>query len=402
MRKRFLLSLSLLSLVAATASAQYLISTKAGFVNLVEGKAHIQRHGGDVSAETVKATLGAQLKDGDRLTTAAGGNVELLLSPGSYLRLGEKAEVVAANTSLAETRFDVVRGSVIVEIGEIDKKLPVEIGTPRGVVSIAKAGIYRFDVVGDEVAVGVRRGELFLGSRAELLAKTAPKIKSNKSVRLTAAGASETAKLNPKVFDSFDVWSYQRAETLVAANYSLLSRSRRMGSLSYGWVFDPFTNGYTYMPRSWYYNSPYGFGFFRNWSDCGYCSPYWYYTPGYGTTGSQTAGGGGGVTNRPPRDVVGDGERRGGVRRDVNSARQVEPYSRPANTVTPSRVDSADPFSGPRGGFGGSGGYSRGSSPGSSMGGGSPSVGPSPSRDVGGGRDSVGGSRGGASDRRVQ
>jgi hypothetical protein len=395
--KSSLLSLLILAGIAVTASGQYLISSKAGFVNLVEGKAHIQRQGTDASAETLKATLGTQLKNGDRLTTAAEGFAELLLSPGSYLRLSEKSEVVATNTSLSETRFDLVRGSVIVEVGEIDKKLPVEIGTPRGVFSIAKAGIYRFDLRGEEVSVAVRRGELFIGTREQLLAKTATKVKSGKFVKLSG-GAPELAKLSPKVFDDFDVRSYQRAETLVAANYSLLSRSRRLGSLGYGWVFDPFTNTYTFVPRSWYFASPYGFGFFHNWADCGYCSPFMYYYPGR-TTGGQNAGGG--STGVPPRSaVVGNepGAPSHAGRRDANGDRRVEPYSRP-NAISPSRIDSGgDIFSGPSYGSRGDFGSSRTVSPSS------PSVSPGPSaapaRDMGGGGGNSG--RTGASDRRVQ
>jgi hypothetical protein len=379
------LPLLLLASLTLTASAQYLISSKAGFVNLVEGKAHIQRSN-DAAGDKVKATLGTQLKDGDRLTTAANGYVELLLSPGSYLRLSEKTEVAATNTSLAQTRFDVVQGTAIVEVGEIDKKAPVEIGTPRGVISIAKSGIYRFDVHGEEVLVGVRRGELFLGSREQLLAKTATKIKDGKSVRLVASGAPELAKLSPKVFDDFDVWSYQRAQTLVAGNYSLLSRNQRWGRISYGWVFDPFTNAYTYLPRSMYYASPYGFGFFRSWVDCGYCSPFMYYYPG-SVIGGQTTGGGGGATT--PRHAIGDEGRRTSIRRDAAPGRQIEPYSRPT-AVYPSHTESYDPFSASQG-------TSRiGDSP-RAISPSSPSVAPSaPRGDSGAGRGSTGSTRGGS------
>lgn len=390
--RHFLPALLLAAGLAATVSAQYLISSRAGFVNLVEGKAQIQRQG-DTETETLKATLGTQLRDSDRLKTAADTFAELLLNPGSYLRLGEKAEVVAVNTSLSAIRFDIVQGSVMVEVGEIDKKTPLEIGTPRGVVSIAKSGIYRFDVRGDEVGIGVRRGELFLGTRAELLAKKATKIKDGKLVRLTAGGAPEIAKLSPKVFDDFDVRSYHRAETLVAANYSLLSRSRRFGSLNYGWVFDPLMNTYTFLPRNYFYSSPYGFAFFRSWADCGYCSPFFYYTPGY-STGSQATSGSG--TNQvPPRAVVGDGGHRTGTRLTVDPGRQIEPYSRP-NTPVDAGTYSRFPDAA---GYGARDiGTSRGVSPSS------PSVAPvpAPSRDVGGGDRGSASGRGDVGGRRVQ
>ncbi|HYE76254.1 MAG TPA: FecR family protein, partial [Blastocatellia bacterium] len=193
--KQLLVSLFVIAGISAAISAQYLISTKAGFVNLVDGKVRIQQSGANAD-ETQKAKQGSQLSDGDRLITEAGAFAELLLSPGSYLRLNENTEVVAANTSLSATRFAITQGSVIVEVGEIDKKTPIEIETPGGVISVAKIGIYRFDVKGEQVSVSVRKGELFLGSREQLVAKTATKVKSKKFVRLSKAGVSEIAKLS--------------------------------------------------------------------------------------------------------------------------------------------------------------------------------------------------------------
>lgn len=348
--KHLLISLFVIAGISATVSAQYLISSKAGFVNSVDGKVRIQRHG-DSTSDTMKATLGAQLSNGDRLTTDTGAFAELLLSPGSYLRLNESSEVVATNTSLSETRFNIIRGSVIVEVGDIDKKTPIEIETPSGLISIPKIGIYRFDVKGDQVSVNVRQGELFLGSREQLLAKTATKVKSKKVVHLNKTGVSEIAKLSPKVFDDFDIRCYKRAETLVAANYSVLRRSQNLNSSIYGWAYDPFTNSYTYIPRGFYYASPYGFGFYRSWVDCGYCNPYYYYSPyPSGNTNNQNAGnnnGGGSGTqatpSRPP--VAGLNHREGLSRRDNETGRQVEPYSRPQAPV-PSRVDN-NPYSSP-------------------------------------------------------
>src|SRR5438105_1364154 len=72
------------------ASAQHLISTKAGFVNRVEGKVFIQRQDSE-NGEPGRASLGTQMRDGDWLITAADSRAEILLNPGSYLRMDEKA-----------------------------------------------------------------------------------------------------------------------------------------------------------------------------------------------------------------------------------------------------------------------------------------------------------------------
>ncbi len=323
-------ALSLL-LIAAVAQAQYLVSSKAGFVNRVEGKVNLKSQ--DSALEAMgKASMGTQMKEGERLSTDANSHAELLLSPGSYLRLNEKTEIEAVRTMFDNTRFDVIQGSVILEVGEIDKKLPFEIGTPRSVVSINKPGIYRIDVLGKDVAVSVRKGEVYLGTREQLFANSATKIGGNKVYRLTGDAPPQTAKLSAKVFDAFDQWSYMQAESLVAANYGMLTRARSRGALLSGWIYDPFSNRYTFIPGSWRFATPYGFAFYSRYGDCDWCwggFNYPYYGGGY--YGGGTTNPGGGAQPSAPARVTNDDRTASRVQtqRDVPS-RQVEPYSRPS------------------------------------------------------------------------
>lgn len=316
--------LALLLLLTVVVQAQYLVSSKAGFVNRVEGQANVMQQGGAIEAMS-KASMGTQMSEGDRLSTEAGSYAELLLSPGSYLRMNEKTEIQAVRTMFDNTRFDVLRGSVILEIGEIDKKLPVEIGTPRSVITINKIGIYRIDVVGKDVAIGVRKGEAYIGTREQLLANNAIKVGNNKVYRLIGDGAPQTAKLSSKVFDAFDQWSYLQAESLVQANYGTLSRARSRGALLSGWIYDPLSNRYTYIPGSWRFATPYGFAFYSQFAYCDWCwggfnYPYGYYGGGNSTGNIQPSA--------PARVTNDDRTSRSVTQRDVPS-RQVEPYSRP-------------------------------------------------------------------------
>jgi hypothetical protein len=323
------LALSLF-LITTLAQAQYLVSSKAGFVNRVEGTVNLKSSENSLEA-LGKASMGTQMKEGDRLSTEAGGRAELLLSPGSYLRLNEKTEVEAIRTTFDNTRFDVIQGSVILEIGEIDKKLPLEIGTPRSVVTINKTGIYRIDVVGKDVAVSVRKGEAFLGTREQLFANSAIKIGGNKVYRLIGDAPPQTAKLSSKVFDAFDQWSYMQAESLVAANYGMLSRARSRGAMLSGWVYDPFSNRYTFIPGSWRYATPYGFAFYSQYAYCDWCWGGFSYPYQGGYYGGGAANSGGGAQPSAPARVTNDDRTASRVQtqRDVPS-RQVEPYSRPS------------------------------------------------------------------------
>ncbi len=368
-----------LLLVVSAVQAQYLVSSKAGFINRVEGKATIKSQDNSLEAAG-KASLGAQMKEGDLLVTEANSHAEILLSPGSYLRMNEKSEIAAVRTDFENTRFDVVAGAVIVEISDIDKKVPIEIGTPRTVVTINKAGIYRFDVIGKDVSVSVRRGEAYLGTREQFFARTATKIGNNRAYRFVGDGAPQTAKLSEKVYDLFDEWSYLRAETLMAANYSVLRRTRSRDALSAGWVYDPFLNSYTFIPRRGFLLSAYGFGFYNQYSNCDLCwgfNPYYYggyYGGGYY---GGSAAGSGSQPGVAPRVTSNDRTVRGGEtsRTDVPS-RRVEPYTRPSFGGDSSRSSSSSYSDASFGGRGG--GYDRSvSSPGYS----SPSVSsPAPSR----------------------
>ena len=287
------LALLVLAGMAESVLAQYLVSTKAGFVNKVDGKVEIQRKDNEDGSRG-RVSLGTQMKEGDLVITGAGGRAEILLNPGSYLRLDANTEVRAVNTILTETRFEVVSGSVIVEVGEIDKKSPIEIATPDGIISINKASLLRLDVEDGVTTVAVRQGEAYRGTSQELLTKTATKIGRGKLARLDDAAANslpELAKLDKDDVDGFDTWSFNRAQSLMAANYSALQRNSVRSSLAYGWFYDPFHNFYTFIPRGGYY-SPYGFPFCRRFSDFYYYYPYgvpyYYYSP-------NNQGGGGGM-----------------------------------------------------------------------------------------------------------
>lgn len=311
--KVFVAAFALLAVASIAVNAQHLISSKAGFVNRAEGKVFILRADSEDGTKG-RASLGTQMRDGDRIVTEADSFAEILLSPGSYLRVNENSEARAISTSLSQIRFEIVKGAAIAEVATateqvstVNKKSPLEIVTPHGTVSIAKDGLYRFDLVETNTLVQVRQGELFLGDRDQFLAGKATKLGRGNAVKLTgsAVGKSDIAKVNKDVSDKFDAWSFNRANTLMAANVSALRRSRTMNSLSYGWMYDSFYNCYTFIPRRGLWYSPYGFGFFNSYGDLLYYWPYGYY-PYYGNPYGNGGGGSTGGVSLPSRVIAGN------------------------------------------------------------------------------------------------
>ena len=306
----------MLTLSAGIGNAQHLISSKAGFVNRAEGKVFILRQDAE-NGERGRASMGTQMRDGDRLMTEAGSYAELLLSPGSYIRLNENSEVRAVNTAFTRMSFELVKGSIITEVSNanervsnVNKDNPLEIVTPHGAASIGKDGLYRFDALETNTLVQVRQGELALAGREQFLSGKVTRLGRGKAVKLGGGDVSnlEIAKVNRDAADSFDSWSFGRAQTLMTANVSALRRSNTMGALAYGWMYDPFYNCYTFIPgRGRLFFSPYGMGFFGSYADClrygygyGYF-PQYYYPP--------SNGGGGVITPNVPSRVVAGNDR---------------------------------------------------------------------------------------------
>ncbi|MEP7271756.1 MAG: FecR family protein [Acidobacteriota bacterium] len=388
-------SAALLLSTSQTVNAQYLISTRAGFINRVEGKVLIQRQENG-EADRGRASLGTQMNDGDLLITQAGAHAEILLTPGSYLRLAENTEVRAVRTSLQEPRFALVKGSVIIETAQMTKGTAIQLDTANGPVSVAKEGLQRIDAAGGGTKISVRQGEVFLGNLEQALSRNVTKVGRGKMIDLGASSTSTGPLVNKPLVnkplvnkidkdanaDDFDLWSFNRAQTLMAANSHALRRSQSLmnGSMSLGWYFDPFFNCYTFIPGTNLAYSPYGFPYFRRYSDYYYYFPYgysYYGYPQYWGGGGGNSGGGGGGGSTPSRIIA--GSERTPVRREMegravrNASSSDSPFSAIDRGASSSPSSSGSSVSAPSAPVSVSAGASRGDSGGGSSGASRPS-----------------------------
>ena len=257
-----------------TAEAQnrekYIISAKAGGINFVTGRVMMRRKG---ESREQALTSDDNLWTGDSVTTGVGGRVEVLLNPGSYMRVDENSEVELTDATLDNLLVTLVKGRVVVEVtGGDNVELMLGINTPHTQALITRGGIYRFNVLpGDATEIVVRKGRLVLDKG------TPNELKSGRKIRI-GRGALEVAKSDKKDQDDLDLWSKDRAETLARANRRLERRtllsafsdytwgdmygwgqsSPRFGSLGL-WVYNPVIRSHCYLPigpTGW--SSPYG------------------------------------------------------------------------------------------------------------------------------------------------
>ena len=150
MYKRTIISVSLSILLAVvfavTADAQsntnqYVVSAKAGGVNFVSGEVTTVRK---ITAVPVPASTLDTLENGDQIQTGPDGRAEILLNPGSYLRLGENSAIELVDTSLDSLSLKLSTGMALIEVvGDDDEIAPVELTFAGSSVRFDKKGVYR-------------------------------------------------------------------------------------------------------------------------------------------------------------------------------------------------------------------------------------------------------------------
>jgi len=99
-------------LIAFTQNREkFVISAKAGGVNAVTGRASMLPRG---NGEWQQLTIKEDLEPGDLVKTGVDGRVEMLLNPGSYLRVGENSEFELSDNSLENLELRLIKGPAIV------------------------------------------------------------------------------------------------------------------------------------------------------------------------------------------------------------------------------------------------------------------------------------------------
>lgn len=247
--------------------SSYVISAKAGGINFASGEATYLAKG-DSQARSV--TNSDVISSGDRLMTGPDGRVELLLNPGSYLRLAGDSEIELADSSLDSLQVKLLKGAAIIEMaGSGDSLAPLTLRSGLAMIVLDRKGVYRIqsDSLADSVNVRVFKGRATINGE---------EVKDRREASILRNGEFASAKFDTKQRDEFDQWSSSRAETLAALNDRLSKET--LGSLSSGYRNDPFgrrgRGGYwvysalfgarTFLPYHSGWSSPYGFGYHRH------------------------------------------------------------------------------------------------------------------------------------------
>jgi hypothetical protein len=258
-----LFAFAVMSNFAQQISDKYLISAQAGGVNFTQGSVSVSR------ANKTGGLLitGDTVEIGDKVSTGANGRVEILLNPGSYLRLDANSSMEFKTTSLDDLQIKLDGGSAIFEVFATNE-FTVSIFAPSEKVKLIESGVYRIDIAGDGgFTVAVTEGKAMVG---------ATEVKEGRLATCNGTNVAVT-KFDRGKRDEFAAWSRSRAKDLAKTSSTLKNRDVRNSLMrsfgarrwnmfdSFGlWVFDPFTRRYCFLPFGYGWNSPYGYGYGTN------------------------------------------------------------------------------------------------------------------------------------------
>lgn len=228
-------------------------TARPGTVNYVEGAAYLE--GRQLNAHDV-GSVG--LDPGEMLRTAV-GKVEILLTPGVYLRLDSHSAVKMISPDLTLTQVELVQGRAGVEVDEIFPQNNLQVIDGGVATQLVKTGYYEFDASHPTVLV-------FSGKAAvEAADGKFMEVKGHHAMTLAEGVQAKSMKFDAKnARDGLYNWSYLRSQYLAEDNNSIAGQYAGVAGFNPGWYWDPYGWNYTFIGMNPFW-SPFGFGFYPPW-----------------------------------------------------------------------------------------------------------------------------------------
>jgi hypothetical protein len=222
-----------------------------GTINYVEGQASLD------GQELLPQSIGtATLKPGQTLDTG-NGYVEVLLTPGAFLRVGQNSELRILSAGLADTRVQLARGATMLEVDQMIKGTNLAVTMNGTTTQIEKNGLYSFDAASQAVMVLDGKARIQETAGAQTLGK-------NNEVLLGSTRPLKKRDIDEKVVkaEPLYIWSKARSEQEAQASASAASNAEYYATAGPGWYWDPAWDFYGFWPYADALYSPFGWGFY--------------------------------------------------------------------------------------------------------------------------------------------
>ena len=254
-----------------------------GTINYVEGQVMLnsQPLGSGATGHTV-------MQPNQAIETQA-GFVEVLLTPGAFLRIGHNSEVLIQSLGLADLRLQVVHGSAMVEVADLVKGSVMQVNMNGATTQFEKRGLYEFDANQQLVRVLDGKAKVLEAARVKTIDK-GDQILLNDAALKSHGFDKRAAEADPLY-----VWSRVRSQAEAQANVAMASNIANYGGwYRPGWSWDPFLAEYAFLPGPGYLYSPFGWGFYS--PGFVYAAPFYRGFYGHGYYGPAFHGHVGGVS----------------------------------------------------------------------------------------------------------
>lgn len=254
-------------------STQQLRMASPGAINYVEGQATLD--GQALTAESV----GSEVAKPNQAIATTNGYVEVLLTPGTFLRIGHDSGVRLKSASLAGVTVQMDHGAALIEVADLVEGSTLTVDLDGTSTALVKKGLYSFDARQHSVRVLDGKAEVRNATGETTLKKGDQVLLASDKPLKKRDFETKEAKQEPLY-----VWSKVRGEQQAEANRNSADSLAASGAwYGPGWYGNPYWSGYAYMPGSGFLYSPFGWGFYgygypRIWGGLGYR---YYYVPRY-------------------------------------------------------------------------------------------------------------------------
>jgi hypothetical protein len=237
-------------MLAAIAAGQDVIGAKSGLIHHILGDVRL-------NGELIHWKSGTfpEVKTGQELRTEL-GRAEVLLAPGTFLRLSENSAIRMIGNQIEDTRIELLAGSILIEAGEFNaKEQALRITVREAALEVERRGLYRIDY--DPAQLRVFEGAMTASAGGDSVT-----IKEGRETALNAALAPQ--KFDREKGDAFHRWAARRSGYIALANISAAKRVSD-NSLAWrvsDWIYNPYFGAFTWIPASGLFRSPFGYAFY--------------------------------------------------------------------------------------------------------------------------------------------
>ena len=226
-------TLAVVSVLTLPADGQSVISTRSGVVHFFEGAVYL----GDQPLESHPGKF-SSVPQGAELRTAE-GRAEVLLTPGVFVRIGERSTIRMVANELSDTRVELLAGSAVVDSAEPNSGTSVTLLYRNWKVHLLERGVYRIDSDPPRLWVFQGKAEVSAGANQAL------SVGQGMDVPFAPVLVPEPSINQPR--DALSAWAEGRQQS-VSADNTIAANIQDPASMNTSYPSNSGFASFTYFP----------------------------------------------------------------------------------------------------------------------------------------------------------